>query len=30
MSFTLVYIVLAIVIPIVTLGLCLLGEKIGH
>jgi hypothetical protein len=30
MSFTVVYVALAIAVPIITLGVCMLGEKIGH
>ena len=30
MSFTAVYIAAAIVVPLVTLAICLIGEKIGH
>lgn len=30
MTFTLVYVAASIGVPLLTLGICLLGEKIGH
>lgn len=30
MTFTIVYVTAAILVPVLTLGVCLLGERIGH
>jgi len=30
MTFTIVYVTAAIAVPVVTLAVCLLGERIGH